>query len=217
MIIPVYKPEGWTSFDVVKKVRAISDEKKVGHSGTLDPFAEGVLVLGLGSSTKELTTISQQDKTYEAVLKLGIETDSLDVEGRVISKSPIPVLSKEKIQDVFERFTGVISQVPPMYSAKKVNGTRLYKYARKNIKVDRNPVIIEIKSLKLKDFSGDKISFSVDCSKGTYIRQLGSDIAVALGTVGHLIHLVRTRIGTIRLADCHRIEDLEKEWIFTEV
>ncbi|MBC8175509.1 MAG: tRNA pseudouridine(55) synthase TruB [Candidatus Marinimicrobia bacterium] len=217
MIIPVYKPEGWTSFDVVKKVRAISGEKKVGHSGTLDPFAEGVLVLGLGSSTKELTTISQQDKTYEAVLKLGIETDSLDVEGRVISKSPIPVLSREKIQYVFERFTGVISQVPPMYSAKKVNGTRLYKYARKNIKVDRNPVIIEVKSLKLKDFSDDKISFSVDCSKGTYIRQLGSDIAVALGTVGHLIHLVRTRIGTIRLADCRRIEDLEKEWIFTEV
>lgn len=217
MIIPVYKPEGWTSFDVVKKVRAISGEKKVGHSGTLDPFAEGVLVLGLGSSTKELTTISQQDKTYEAVLKLGIETDSLDVEGRVISKSTIPVLSREKIQYVFERFTGVISQVPPMYSAKKVNGTRLYKYARKNIKVDRNPVIIKVKSLKLKDFSDDKISFSVDCSKGTYIRQLGSDIAVALGTVGHLIHLVRTRIGTIRLADCHRIEDLEKEWIFTEV
>ena len=212
MILNIYKPIGCTSFDVVKKVRAIIKDKKVGHAGTLDPFAEGVLVLGTGPDTKQLTTISGSDKVYEATLMLGTKTDTLDLEGSVIKKKEIPQLETEKVDVVLKSFVGEQLQTPPMYSAKKVNGQRLYKLARKNIEVKREPVEIQIKDIHLDDFNGSTITFSSICSKGTYIRVLGKDIAEKLGTVGYLTSLIRTQVGGFSIDESQSIQEFEESW-----
>jgi tRNA pseudouridine55 synthase len=209
MIINIYKPKGWTSFDVVKKVRGIIKEKKVGHAGTLDPFAEGVLVLGTGSDTKKLTAISGSVKEYEATLELGSKTDTHDLEGKVIETKEIPNLESEEIINVLKSFKGEQLQTPPMYSAKKVNGQRLYKMARKNIEVKRDPCTINIFEIELIDFKSPLLRFKVQCSKGTYIRVLGSDISEKFGSVGHLIALKRIRVGDFTLNETIQINELK--------
>ena len=215
MILNIYKPKGWSSFDIVKKVRYIVKEKKVGHGGTLDPFAEGVLIIGTGPDTKSLTNITSQDKSYNATLFLG-ETTNLDTEGDIIEKQPVPNLSKNNIIKVLDSFLGNTSQIPPMYSAKKINGIRLYKLARKNITVKRNPIEISIKRINLEGFNENSISFSLTCSKGTYVRVLGYDIALKLNTVGYLTSLVRTQIGDYDINDSQSIKELENSWKSSE-
>ncbi len=210
MILNIYKPKGWTSFDVVKKVRGILNEKKVGHGGTLDPFAEGVLIVGTGPDTKKLTAISGTDKEYNATLLLGSKTDTHDIEGTIVEEKEIPQLLNEQVETVFKSFIGEQLQTPPMYSAKKVNGQRLYKLARKNIKVKREPSLINIFDIELIEYKSPYISFKVHCSKGTYIRVLGSEIAEKLGTVGHLTALKRTKVGYHILNDTIQISTLEK-------
>ncbi len=212
MILNIHKPKGWTSFDVVKKVRHITKEKKVGHAGTLDPFAEGVLVLGTGKDTKSLSQISSSNKRYKAILKLGEKTDTLDTEGKIISKKAIPDLTDQDIHKVLISFLGKQKQIPPMFSAKKIDGTRLYKLARKNIEIDRPPVNIEIFFIRLIEFDNPYITFDVSCSKGTYIRVLGSDIAEKLETVGHLVELIRLKVGEYLIDDTVKIEELEEIW-----
>ncbi len=212
MIINIYKPVGWTSFDVVKKVRGITKEKKVGHAGTLDPFAEGVLIIGTGQDTKKLTEISSDDKSYLATLKLGEETDTMDKEGKVINKAEVPNLNRGNIEKVLNNFLGVQEQIPPMFSAKKIGGKKLYELARKNIEIDREPKNIKINTIELVEHNNEQITFKVSCSKGTYIRVLGSDIAKALGTVGHLTMLIRENIGEYLVDDSIRIEEFEKQW-----
>lgn len=212
MIIPVYKPIGWTSFEVVKKIRSITGEKRVGHGGTLDPFADGLLIIGIGKSTKLLSKYSNLKKEYRAKLKLGQETDTLDLDGTVIKSIPVPQISVEKIKKVFKLFVGELLQVPPMYSAKKINGVRLYKLARRNEVVHREPVSINIYSLEFLSIKKDVIEFQVTCSKGTYVRQLGIDIAKALGTTGHLVSLTRLRIGEHHISDSIYLEKIE-EWL----
>ena len=212
MILNIHKPVGWTSFDVVKKIRGIIQEKKVGHGGTLDPFAEGVLIIGTGSDTKQLKTISAEDKSYVALLLLGQETNTLDIEGKVIRKKPVPVLEIENVQIVLNSFLGNSKQTPPMFSAKKVNGERLYKLARKNIKVKREPKEIYVRDIQLLDITDEKITFSVTCSKGTYIRVLGKDIAQKLGTVGYLKSLVRTQVGGFSIDESQSIQLFELLW-----
>ena len=209
MILNIYKPKGWTSFDVVKKVRGILNEKKVGHGGTLDPFAEGVLILGTGADTKQLTAISGTDKEYKAILLLGSKTDTQDTEGTVVDEKEIPQLSNEQIESVLKSFIGEQLQIPPMYSAKKVNGKRLYTLARKNIEVKREPSLINIFDIELIEYNSPYISFKVRCSKGTYIRVLGSDIAEKLGTIGHLTALKRIKVGDYTLNDTIQISTLE--------
>lgn len=209
MILNIYKPKGWTSFDVVKKVRGILNEKKVGHGGTLDPFAEGVLILGTGADTKQLTAISGTDKEYKAILLLGSKTDTHDTEGTVVEEKEIPQLSNEQIETVLKSFIGEQLQIPPMYSAKKFNGKRLYTLARKNIEVKREPSLINIFDIELIEYNSPYISFKVRCSKGTYIRVLGSDIAEKLGTVGHLTALKRIKVGDYTLNDTIQISTLE--------
>ena len=211
-IIPIWKPIDWTSFDVVKKVRSIIKEKKVGHGGTLDPFAEGVLIIGTGKDTKKLTSITGADKTYKARICLGEITDTLDTEGQVIEAKPVPEINTDDIHQVLDSFLGTSRQVPPMFSAKKVNGQRLYKLARKNIEVKRDPVQINIKSIGLLDYLDHSLSFSVTCSKGTYIRVLGKDIAEKLGTVGYLKSLVRTQVGPYSIDDSKTIEEFQASW-----
>ncbi len=212
MILNLYKPPGWTSFDVVKKIRGIIREKKVGHAGTLDPFAEGVLLIGTGKDTKVLSEISNQSKSYRATLTLGISTNTMDLTGIEEKSLPIPELSTNKILATLNSFLGEQNQLPPMYSAKKVNGERLYKLARKNIEVEREPVPININSISLESIELPDITFSVECSKGTYIRVLGADIAEKLGTVGHLTYLQRTGIGDHNVKDSQSLESFEKSW-----
>lgn len=212
MIINIYKPTGWTSFDVVKKIRGITGEKKVGHGGTLDPFAEGVLIIGTGKHTKTLSVVSNSDKSYLANLTLGKTTDTLDTEGTITEEKSIPNLDQNLIIDVLNSFMGEQKQIPPMYSAKKIKGKRLYAMAREGKTVERDPITIHIHSIQLNHYSGNEIQFSVTCSKGTYIRVLGKDIAEKLGTVGFLTQLVRTDVGKVNIKDTLTIDAFEEKW-----
>lgn len=217
MIYNIYKPIGWTSFDVVKKIRSITKVKKVGHGGTLDPFAEGVLIVGIGRGTKTLSSVSSDHKSYQAIIQLGSETDTFDNEGNIINRVSVPKLDRSYISNVLNSFLGQYDHTPPMYSAKKINGTPLYKLARQNIIVDREPVRSTIFDIHLNDFSSDLINFSVTCSKGTYIRVLGSDIAKKLQTVGHLIKLIRTSVGEYEVSNSQSIENFENLWKSSEI
>ena len=208
MIININKPPGWTSFDVVKKVRGIINEKKVGHAGTLDPFATGVLILGTGPDTKQLSDISLSNKTYIADLTLGIETDTYDCDGNTILKAKIPELSQKVVEKILASFKGVSKQTPPMYSAKKVNGVRLYKLARQNKIVKRDPIEINIHDIQLKKLKSSTITFQVTCSKGTYVRVLGYDIAKKLGTVGFLSALERISVGPYNITESKLIDEI---------
>lgn len=210
MILNIYKPKGWTSFDVVRKVKIITKQRKVGHAGTLDPFAEGVLVLGTGRDTKKLTSISRTDKEYEAILKLGAKTDTFDLDGKVIEKKKVPELQENMINKVLTSCLGEQLQTPPMFSAKKINGQRLYKLARKNIEVERKQCLINIYAIELMEFNAPLLTIRVKCSKGTYIRVLGNDIAEKLGTVGHLVALKRIRVGNYDLEQTQQLKELEK-------
>ena len=212
MILNIYKPKGITSFGVVKKIRKIVGEKKVGHGGTLDPFAEGVLIIGTGSDTKELKKITDTDKTYTASIELGKTTNTLDPEGDVIEKKKIPRLSESKINKVLESFLGTSMQTPPMFSAKKIGGVKLYELARKNIIVDRKPTQINISDINLINFNETNIVFTVSCSKGTYIRVLGKEIAEKLGTVGYLNSLIRTRVGEYFIDDSVSLNQFKLSW-----
>ena len=201
MIINIDKPVGWTSFDVVKKVKNITQHKKVGHGGTLDPFASGVLVLGTNKDTKKLSNITNFDKSYIAELQLGKLTNTLDTEGDIIEEKIVPDINEKKIIKVLDSFLGAQKQRPPMFSAKKHKGVRLYKLARKKIEVHRDEVDININDISLVSLLSNKIIFNVDCSKGTYIRVLGSDIAKSLGTIGYLTKLKRIRVGDFLIED----------------
>ena len=212
MILNIYKPKGITSFGVVKKIRKIVNEKKVGHGGTLDPFAEGVLIIGTGSDTKKLKKITDTDKTYTASIELGKITNTLDPEGDVIEKKKIPRLSESKINKVLKSFLGESMQTPPMFSAKKIGGVKLYELARKNIIVDREPTQINISEINLISFNETNIVFTVSCSKGTYIRVLGKEIAEKLGTVGHLNSLTRTRVGEYFIGDSVPLDQFKLSW-----
>ena len=216
MILNIYKPSTWTSFDVVKKIKIITKEKKVGHGGTLDPFAEGVLMIGTNADTKELSKISKCNKTYIATIKLGIHTDSFDRDGKIIKTNEVPILNEVIIKSVLHSFIGPYKHLPPMYSAKKKNGVRLYNYARNNIIVERDPIKTQIEEINFISFDKDKIKFSVKCSSGTYIRSLAVDISKKLKTIGHLVELVRTEIGEFSINDSLSLKKFEESWKFTK-
>ena len=215
MIYSIYKPTGWTSFDVVKKIRGITKEKKVGHGGTLDPFAEGLLIIATGKDTKQLANISGASKSYRAVLKLGKTTDTLDTEGQITKTKPVPELNEKIIINVLNKFVGQYKQIPPMFSAKRVDGVRLYKLARENKIVERKPITVNINNISLNSLNGAYVDFSVTSSKGTYIRVLGKDIADKLGTVGYLIRLIRVKVGKFQINDSYTIEKFESVWMST--
>ena len=212
MILNIYKARGMTSFSVVRSIRYITKEKKVGHAGTLDPFAEGVLIIGTGKDTKNLTAITNDTKTYIASIKLGVLTNTLDTEGKIIKEKKIPRIDSQRIKRILNSFLGDSMQEPPMFSAKKIDGKKLYELARKNIIVKRNPVKITIDAIELLDYNNSHITFSVTVSKGTYIRVLGKNIAEKLGTVGHLDHLIRTRVGSFLVNDSKTIDNIKALW-----
>lgn len=211
-IILINKGKGCTSHDVVNKVKHIFNEK-VGHTGTLDPDATGLLPILIGKGTKLSYYLINHDKEYEVTLKLGERTDTADSEGKVIEKQEVNVerLSEEEISKVLDSFLGKQEQIPPMYSAIKINGKKLYEYARKNIEVDVKPREIEIYDIKLNKVDEEEklICFTVHCSKGTYIRSLCEDIAQSLGTIGYMKELNRTKVGIFDVKDSTSIEELE--------
>ena len=212
-IIIINKPKNCTSHDIVRKAKKILNEK-VGHTGTLDPNATGVLPLLIGKGTQISKYIINHDKTYEAVLQLGEKTDTADIEGEVIETKPVDskCLEAKFIEQTLKTLEGEQEQVPPMYSAIKVNGKKLYEYARKGEKVEIEPRKIEIYSLELININeADKqIEFRVSCSKGTYIRTLCENIAEKLGTVGYMKKLKRTQVGEFKIEDAITIEELEQ-------
>lgn len=214
LIVPFWKPTDWTSFDVVKKVRNKIKPNKVGHSGTLDPFAEGILVLCIGKKTKESERLMALQKEYIGTIQLGVETDTLDSTGKIIKELPVPDISKEKLSSVLNDFIGDSFQIPPMYSALKKNGTPLYKLARKGIEVERAPRQIHIYDIELIKFEKNQIKIRVECGKGTYIRTLAKDIAEKLNTCGYLTNLSRIKVGEYSEADSIQIENLN-EWLAT--
>ena len=211
-IIIINKPKGFTSQEVVSKVKKILNEKKAGHTGTLDPLATGVLPIMLGNSTKLSKYLVEHDKTYIATIKLGDKSNTGDSEGNIIEQKEVPQNIKlQDIECVLNSFLGIQKQIPPMYSAVKVNGKKLYEYAREGQKIEVPSRDIEIYSTKLLDFDIDnkEITFEVNCSKGTYIRVLCEDIAEKLGTVGYMKKLKRTKVDRFYIEDSYTFEDLE--------
>ena len=193
-VIDVYKEPGFTSHDVVAKLRGILRQKRIGHSGTLDPAAEGVLPVCLGQGTSLADMMADRDKTYEAVLLLGVETDTQDMTGQVLSRHPVQV-TEEEVRQKAASFVGRYEQVPPMYSALKVNGKKLYELARAGKEVERKARPVEILALSVDWVELPRAGLTVTCSKGTYIRTLCHDLGQALGCGGAMEHLKRTRVG----------------------
>ena len=210
-ILLINKPVGITSRDVVNMVSKKFNTKKIGHTGTLDPFADGLLVLTIGKGTKCSQFLEEKVKTYVATLFLGKSTDTLDKDGVVVEEKEVKQYSIEDITSVLESFKGEITQAVPLYSAIRVNGKKLYEYARNGIQVELPSRQINIFDIKLLHYEGNIIRFEVTCSKGTYIRVLGNDIAHKLGTLGHLISLTRKKVGSFLLENSKKVEDITSD------
>jgi tRNA pseudouridine55 synthase len=209
----VDKSGGWTSHDVVAKLRGITGIRKIGHAGTLDPMATGLLAVGIGRATRLLRFVQDAPKTYVATAMFGVATESLDADGAVLSREPMPV-TVEDVEQVLGRFVGEIPQVPPMVSARKVEGRRLYELAREGKTVEREARAVEIHRLQVVDFAPSdypEVTFEVDCSKGTYVRTLADDLARALGGRAHLVSLRRTAIGSLRVENAPEIDAYTSE------
>jgi len=208
-IINFNKPVGKSSFWVVKKVRNLVNTK-VGHAGTLDPFAEGVLLICTGKATKQVTKLMDQTKEYIGEIELGIETDTDDRTGKIIKTQQVPELDQKKIEQICEDFVGDIYQIPPMFSAKKMKGRRLYQIARKGMVVDREPKPVHIENIDVMSFNSPIVKIGVSCSKGTYIRALARDIGQKIGCGGHLRSLIRTKVGEYKITDSITLNQFEQ-------
>lgn len=211
-IMYIDKPLGWTSFDAVKRLRGALTRRlgvkriKVGHAGTLDPLATGVMILCTGRATKRIDELQAGVKEYVATLALGATTPSFDLETQIDQTYPTGHITRELVQKTLERFVGRIEQIPPTFSAVKVDGKRAYELARKGREVELKPKILVIDEIELLDFSQTSITIRVVCSKGTYIRALARDIGQALGTGAHLTALRRTRVGGVAIENCLSIQ-----------
>jgi len=207
-VLLVDKPAGLTSHDVVDRIRRHFGFDKVGHCGTLDPAATGLLIIVLGKATKLQDRLMADDKTYEGTMKLGVTTDSQDADGAVLAEKPVPPLTAAELETVLAKFRGDIQQIPPMVSAKKVGGVALYKLARKGKTVEREPRNVHIYDLRVLNLNLPFVEIRVTCTKGTYVRTICHDIGEALGCGAHLASLRRTRSGPLDIKDAHRLEDL---------
>lgn len=207
-IFLINKEANWTSFDICAKVKRLFNTKKVGHSGTLDPFAEGLMIVCLGQATKIIPFLEHYNKTYLATIKLGEETDTLDNTGNIIDKKDVLNYSLEEIKNVLNSFLGKSQQIPPMFSALKHDGVPLYSLAREGIEIERKPRDIEIFSIELIEYNKPFLTFKCKVSKGTYIRTLAKDIAIKLSTVGHLVKLIRTNIDKFDLNMAKKVNEL---------
>ncbi|OGD36907.1 tRNA pseudouridine(55) synthase TruB, partial [Candidatus Atribacteria bacterium RBG_16_35_8] len=213
-ILNIFKPKGITSYQAVKEVRNILGIPKAGHTGTLDPSASGVLLVCIGQATKIAEFLVGMKKHYQGEMILGISTDSQDSAGKIIQKREVKNdIDEKRIIDIFQKYEGIISQIPPMFSAAHYKGERLYRLARKGIEVKRSPKEIKIYKLNLMNFNQKAaiVKFEVICSKGTYIRTLCNDIGDELGCGAHLLNLVRKKVGNFSIEDSLNLEELKKE------
>lgn len=207
-IINVYKEKGFTSHDVVAKLRGIVKQKKIGHTGTLDPDATGVLPVCLGNATKLCDMLTDKSKEYITTMRLGFCTDTQDISGEVLKTNEVSV-NEDEVKKVVLSFVGKYDQIPPMYSALKVNGKKLYELAREGIEIERKARQIEIFSIEILDISLPDITMKVHCSKGTYIRTLCHDIGLKLGCFGTMVTLERTKVATFLLENAYRLSEIE--------
>ena len=211
-ILYIDKPLGWTSFDVVKRVRGTLlrrmqiKKMKVGHAGTLDPLATGVMIVVTGKATKLIDSLQAGVKEYVATIALGATTPSFDLETEIDATYPTEHITREGVEEALKGFVGTIQQIPPSYSACKIDGHRAYHMARKGREVELKPKTLVIDEIELLEFSQQSITIRVVCSKGTYIRALARDIGTALGSGGHLTALRRTRVGDVTIADCLSVD-----------
>lgn len=212
-IICIDKPLGWTSFDAVKRLRTVLLKRygvkkfKVGHAGTLDPLATGVMIVCTGKATKLIDSLQAGVKEYIATLALGATTPSFDMETEIDARFPVNHIDRRLVEETLKRFTGTIEQIPPAFSACKVDGKRAYKLARKGQDVELKPKVLVIDTLELLDFTPQSIKIRVVCSKGTYIRALARDIGEALGSGAYLTTLRRTRVGEVTIDNCLSVDD----------
>ena len=212
-IIIVNKPDGITSHDVVEQVRHKFKMRRVGHAGTLDPMATGVLVILLGKATQLFNKFVNFDKAYRAELILGTSTDSSDIRGKVLKQDPYEHITARQIEEAFARFLGEIQQVPPMVSAVKVKGKKLYELARRGIQIERQARLIKIHSLKIEGINLPRVKFYVECSKGTYVRQLAYDIGEVLGCGACISRIERTKVGSFSIEEAVNLEDLNESHV----
>lgn len=216
-IIGIDKPLGWTSFDAVKRVRGAIQRKlnvkkfKVGHAGTLDPLATGVLIICTGRSTKDIERLQNGTKEYIATIRMGATTPSFDMETEIDAHYPWEHITEDMVREILPKFTGHIMQIPPVYSAVKVDGKRAYKYARKGKDVELKAKALIIEELELLQSTLPDLQLRIVCSKGTYIRALTRDIGEALGSGAYLTALCRTRVGDIELKDCLSVDEAVKK------
>ncbi len=210
-VLIINKPKDFSSHDVVNVLRKELNTKKVGHTGTLDPKATGVLPILIGNATKISKYLVEHDKTYSVVMELGTRTDTLDSEGKILETRKVETLDEEKIKEVLSSFLGKQKQIPPMYSAIKINGKKAYEYARNGQVVEITPREIEIYEMKFKKYFDNQISFIVKCSKGTYIRTLCQDIAERLGTIAYMKELQRTDVDIFNIKDAISIDDIKNK------
>lgn len=205
----IYKPKGKTSHDVVAILRRITKVKQIGHTGTLDPFAEGVLPVCIGKSTRLIEYLND-DKAYIGTVQLGSATETYDIEGKT-TKTSSKTVTAEDIEQVLNQFRGEIEQLPPIYSAIKVKGKKLYEYARKGEEVNIEPRVVNIYNLELIKYDSEQkqLELKIECSKGTYIRSIANDLGERLGTYGHLIKLIRIKAGGFELSDSIKLEELK--------
>lgn len=209
-LLLVDKPSGMTSHDVVDRVRAAAGIRRVGHTGTLDPAATGLLILCIGPATRLSEYLTGLDKVYEGYMRLGVTTDSHDMDGQVTEERPVPALTKAEIQAAFDRFTGQIEQVPPMVSAVKVGGQRLYKLARKGETVERKPRQITVSEFAALSYESPLVKFRVSCTSGTYVRSLCHEVGQVLGCGAALDSLRRVAVGKYNVADAAPLDSLAK-------
>ena len=212
-VLNICKEPGYTSSDVIARLRGMYRQRKIGHTGTLDPAAEGVLPVCLGSATKLVDMLTDETKTYRAVLRLGVETDTQDTTGTTLKTCPpeqLQSLTEEQVREAVMSFTGPIFQVPPMYSAVKVHGRRLVDLARQGIEVERKARPVTIYEIAIEKLEIPYITMTVTCSRGTYIRTLCHDIGRKLGTGGAMEHLVRTRVGRFAIDSAYTLDDIQK-------
>lgn len=211
-ILKIDKPLGWTSFDAVKRLRGAIQKRlhvrkfKVGHAGTLDPLATGVLIVCTGRATRSIDSLQAGEKEYVATLRLGATTPSFDLETQIDATYPWQHISEELVRSVLPQFTGEVLQVPPVYSAVKIDGKRAYSLARKGRAVELKPKMLVIPEIELLSLQDDTLCLRIVCSKGTYIRALARDIGNALGSGAHLVALRRTRVGAVGIADCMTLD-----------
>lgn len=211
-VILIDKPIDWTSFDVVKKVKFVGNFRKAGHAGTLDPFAKGLLIVGTGKETKSLSKWSNADKTYEAVIEFGKQTNTYDITGEVTEIKDTVNIDWDEIRIILKSFIGQSEQIPPMFSAKKINGVRLYKLARKGKEVERKSHLITIHAIDINHYTENEITITVQCSKGTYLRSIAHDLGIKSNHGAYLKALRRQAIGNFSVKDALSLGQFESFW-----